>query len=350
MFDVDLLTEDIFVEENKAMQTKQLSLESQTHLIDPPNVDQVTLPKINQKESRLNSKNTATIFSFSSDKSNENESKYSQKSIESPSLDQATKKTYKSLSNNQKYAMEDLLNEESIANTDLNTSKIKKCIKYPIEKRIEKIGELISEEEDEFVCKKSVSKKKITILSLSASSLSISDDNDSILNESLAHRKSKKCVNFQDIEDIAIENPEMKTTRKKAHITMNDYLLVEKSYPEDDKSHLGNIETNKCGTEWLKQISEKFNEASTHGDNAKNEETSKKTSPSLITVNTSNLYLSENDLKKRKIKFIKNGMAERLQKILIRQASSINFIKHQQIKNEKCKFFCIFFSKNLDYV
>ena len=73
------------------------------------------------------------------------------------------------------------------------------------------------------------------------------------------------------------------------------------------------IAMKTSGTEWLKKLNEKLANASAaylNGDNSNSTvittDVKKTTSPpSLLTVNTSNMYLNENDIKKRKAKFIK---------------------------------------------
>ena len=101
--------------------------------------------------------------------------------------------------------------------------------------------------------------------------------------------------------------------------------------------------SKKGGTEWLKQVNDIMNNTtmSALNNTTLNESaffnetlntTRSKTSPTMLTVNTSNMFLNDHDSKKRKVKYVKNGYAEKLQKLLIRQTSSINFIKHHMNK------------------
>ena len=269
---------------------------------------------------------------FSEQTSNDEDRISTEKSIESPKFTQTFKKSSLKPSNATFYNVDNVLEETENPIPEL---KSKKAIKYPAksaEDKITNIDSLIDDIDENFEHKKLVlHKKAIADLSSSASSLSLSDEND-IPNESVNTRmKKSKYMNTSRRINVD-ELLHVSDSPQNAKLTLNEDM----SFVESD--------VKKGGTEWLREINQKLHETihmdpldTTTNMNSKiDETTTKKTSPSLLTVNTSNLYLNESDLKKRKLKFVKNGYAERLQKILIRQASSINFIKHQQITNEKC--------------
>jgi hypothetical protein len=104
---------------------------------------------------------------------------------------------------------------------------------------------------------------------------------------------------------------------KNSHSTTREYN-IENLLEDEEEVEKGEdadiiIAMKTSGTEWLKKLNEKLANASAaylNGDNSNSTlittDVKKTTSPpSLLTVNTSNMYLNENDIKKRKAKFIK---------------------------------------------
>ena len=324
MLNVDDLTQGEFLFENKQndsrIKTNQVFFENDIE------IDELNLEKFS-KEKPVHSeiRKLKSFSSFASDTSNKDERNNAEMLIESPVFNKDKKNKYKTMAH-KIYDIDEFLIGEDVPK-DEEKPKLKKCIKYPVlTEKVQNIDELIFDNDtNDRNTNYDSDKKTILNLSLSTSSLSISDDIET-LND--MKKTPKKCVRFR--EEIQIEN--LFTNKNLVNSAVVNFEEIIKS----DANH-----PKKCGTEWLKQVTEALN-LTTHGDSGYNE-SAKKTSPTSITENTSNLYLQENDVKRRKCKYIKNGMAEKLQKILLRQASSLNFIKHQQTKDEKCSF--IFFSE-----
>ena len=337
LFNVDDLTQENFLTENKNKDTKFKNCYEDSVEIDELNVENFNKKQpVNSEIRKLKS-----FSSFLNDTSNLGEKKNLDNAeilIESPVFNKDKKKSFKSL-NLKKYDIDEFLVNEDVSMNE-EKPKLKKCIKYPVlAEKVQNIDEIIFENESKDTnIKNDTHKNTILNLSLSTSSLSISDDNEAI-NENQNKKTPKKCVRFQEV--IEIESQDMNTDLKKSSM-----LGFEKSVGELEIKNVFKNDTkklsNKYGSEWLKQATESLN-LTNHGESNKtNTDSAKKTSPLSITENNSNFYLQENDVKRRKCKYIKNGMAEKLQKILLRQASSLNFIKHQQTKDEKCLYIFFF--------
>jgi len=335
-FNVDNLTQDEFLNHSKKTESK--SIDNQVHIEEELVIEEINIRKFNTPhETHSELRKLKSFSSFLSETSNSDDKKLLEIVIESPVFSRGKKKS----SIQKSYDVDKIFLDED-APSDEQKSKLKTCVKSSkLDQIFENDDELTLEKESEKSrIRMDLSKKSILNLSLSTSSLSISDDNESP-NHNENKKKTKKVVHFQ--EEIEIENPEMNEDLKKSNVYKFEESFREFGVFNDSKSDTKH--PIKCGTEWLKRATETLNET-TNGDCTRNEgESNKKTSPSSITLNTSNLYLQDNDLKRRKCKYVKNGMAEKLQKILLRQTSSLNFIKHQQTKDEKC-LFIFFYSFN----
>lgn len=143
--------------------------------------------------------------------------------------------------------------------------------------------------------------------------------------------------------DILLSPPEYRNDRPGKRLDLlPSENLSQPLHERDDEDEESSMRRIKSGVEWLREVNEKLNnvtklylnETVCNDDGNRETVPGRKTSPpSMLTMNTSNLFLNENDIKKRKIKYVRNGLAERLQKLLIRQASSINFVKHHMNKS-----------------
>ena len=113
------------------------------------------------------------------------------------------------------------------------------------------------------------------------------------------------------------KRPTYRSTTKSHHHHHYDIENLLSGEADENESGEQNEEASKeqkSGTEWLKELNERLlNESVKQEPNDNNNangcgllNTKKSSSPpSMITVNTSNLYLSENEIKKRKTKFVK---------------------------------------------
>lgn len=122
-----------------------------------------------------------------------------------------------------------------------------------------------------------------------------------------------------DVSQALLSTSFAPTRRNKTnHSTTREYNIENLLEDEEEEVEKGEdtdiiIAMKTSGTEWLKKLNEKLANASAaylNGDNSNSAvittDVKKTTSPpSLLTVNTSNMYLNENDIKKRKAKFIK---------------------------------------------
>jgi hypothetical protein len=172
----------------------------------------------------------------------------------------------------------------------------------------------------------------------------------------------RSCGVKYDVNSLVLDDEEDKDAQVKK-LNQEKRALLQQARDEDtfeysryetmvDMNGLsGEIKEKKKGSEWLREITEAtrvyLNETTTDDaveQQQQQQNVGQKSPPSMITLNNSNLFLNESDLKKRKSKFIRNGYAEKLQKLLIRQASSVNFVKHHMNRNnpsseqtQKCK-------------
>jgi hypothetical protein len=137
------------------------------------------------------------------------------------------------------------------------------------------------------------------ILSLSTNSLSLDDD----ANDQTIRRIAGKSV-ATDVVDF----------EPSTHNWLTNYDMTGLKDPGKPKGETPVGAARRTGSEWLREASEKLNQTvnlnqtSCLNETSSNETiltTGRKTSPTMLTVNTSTLFLNDGDIRKRKVKFTK---------------------------------------------
>ncbi len=244
----------------------------------------------NLKNSALNNIknwNCAGLQRTQSDASNLEIDEYSQEKYDGIKLNIQIVSCRKSKSKKPtNYDLDDILNEE-------------KVVVKPIEARKSlKIESLFEDSEGD----DQPGRTPEDILSVSTNSLSIEETNDKGEEEGHATLSRRSNFNMGDKKDNIFE--------PSTHNWLTNYDQTPVKLKSVAKSKEVN---NRKGTEWLREASEKLNQKSAHNQTCLNETslnetldtTSRKISPTMLTVNSSSLFLNESDIRKRKIKFIK---------------------------------------------
>lgn len=134
--------------------------------------------------------------------------------------------------------------------------------------------------------------------------LLISDDEDEksrqISSPLVSGRRNKQTpIKPIKLMDLFSQSSELKEETKSS-------LEIDENIDQGDETIVEDT-GNKKGTEWLKEINDKLNQTGylPNGANSNDIDSNKKTSPTLLTVNTSSLFLNSADLKRRKVKYVK---------------------------------------------
>jgi hypothetical protein len=206
-----------------------------------------------------------------------------------------------------KYDIDEILSEEKLSfNKYHQNSRKIQDLDTLLDEHQASQQEHLSEKRSVVHLKKNVSKAGIDdLLSTSANSLSLEESNsESIQNEVDSLNINNKFDMNEIKEDYSIDN-------------------VTKSRITDNTSR-HNLNSKK-GTEWLKEAKEKIqinntllattslmnnttmnlNDTTNIGDLTTVLNTTRKISPTMLTTNTSSMFLNENDIKKRKVKYVK---------------------------------------------
>ncbi len=189
------------------------------------------------------------------------------------------------------YDLDEILNDER-ATVRPNETKARL--------RIENLFENSESEEGE-----TSDKTPEEILSISTNSLTIEDANGHEIQAENQTSRSHQTNSFNNFNSTRANNFEPST-----HNWLTNYTQTPVKTKLAENKGANN---NRRGTEWLREASEKLNQTVAANQTCLNESclneslntTTRKVSPTMLTVNTSSLFLNESDIRKRKIKFVK---------------------------------------------